>query len=69
MSEWDKIHQNPPENWRESWNDRVLLVRYDTRKSAEKYASKHQLDYPKKLQVDLHPKDGYVVYYDRDKTK
>lgn len=62
--EWEKIHKNPPENWREVWNNRVSISRFDTRTQTEEYIVKHKEE---KLSIDLHPKDGYVVYKNRIK--
>lgn len=69
MSEWDLLRDNPPRNWRDKWESRVSLRRFDTMLSARGWALRHESDYNHHLKIDLHVKDGFVVYYDRGVVK
>lgn len=60
---WKEIFNNPPSNWRDVWQTRKLISRFDTKYQAENYVIKHQNDFKDKLAIDIHPKDGYVVFY------
>lgn len=59
---WREAFENPPEKWKEKWSSRKTLIRFDTEKEAVDYKKKIESDDEEKLLVDLHPKDGYVVY-------
>lgn len=59
---WKELYDNPPSNWREVWNNRKKLICFGTEQQAQKYIKKHQSQYTEKLLMDIHPKDGYVVY-------
>lgn len=59
---WKKLLENPSENWRDEWNQRSKLTRFDTSGQAEKWMEKHQEEYDAPLMCDLHVKDGFVVY-------
>lgn len=58
-----EVHDNPPENWRETWNLRQKIGLFPTETAARKHMEKKQESYAFELKVDIHPKDGYVVYY------
>ncbi|MBD7970372.1 hypothetical protein [Paenibacillus gallinarum] len=60
--EWKEILENPPENWRDKWNKRSKLTRFDTRDRAGRWIEKHQKKYDSSLLCDVHVKDGFVVY-------
>ena len=62
IKKWDELRHNPPENWREVWNERKKVTRFDSSLQANQYAFDNQEKYDGLLRVDLHPKDGYVVY-------
>lgn len=62
---WLSVYSNPPENWREVWRNRISLSRFDSEKMAQKFIDSNQKEYEQELKIDLHPKDGYVVYYSR----
>lgn len=64
--DWKELHDDPPDSWREKWNKRTMLTRCDTRELAEKWMLKHQKEYTAPLQCDLHIKDGYVVYIQKE---
>lgn len=66
LKRWDDLHANPPENWREEWEDRKIIARFDCDSDAVKYAKQKQYLYKGWLLVDLHVKDGYVVYEDNE---
>lgn len=57
-----EIHNNFPKNWREIWSQRIMLCRFDTYDHAKKYLVKTQQQHKETLYIDIHPKDGYVVY-------
>lgn len=60
------VHDHPPEGWRNVWAPRQKIFLSATKASALKHMSKKQHLYPHQLQVDIHPKDGYVVYYEKE---
>lgn len=49
-----------------SWESRVKLVNTDSERMAYKYIEKFQKRYKQKLEVDLHPTDGWVVFYQEE---
>ena len=59
-----QLHDNPPERWRELWNERQKVRPFATLGPALRYAEKKQPNYKETLKVGLHPKDGYVVFYE-----
>lgn len=61
---WNNVSLNPEKNWREVWENRIKISRFDSEKSAVNFQKKNQKNYKQELVIDIHPKDGYVVYYD-----
>ncbi|WP_176519046.1 hypothetical protein [Priestia megaterium] len=45
------------------WDSRVKLVNTNIERAAYKYVEAFQKRYKQKLEVDLHPTDGWVVFY------
>lgn len=58
-----EIHDNPPADWRETWSPRQKINLFSNETSALRYAEKVQKKYEQPLHIDIHPKDGFVVYY------
>lgn len=58
---WDAMFRNPPDNWREVWRFRQKIARFDTEVQAHNFMVKRKGVF-KGMKVDIHPKDGYVVY-------
>lgn len=56
---WDDLRKSPPENWRKVWDKRQKVTRFDSEEQAQKYLDKYQ---DQQLLLDLHPKDGFVIY-------
>jgi hypothetical protein len=60
---WKELRNNPPENWQEIWRKRQKVNRFDLKYPATQWVENHKsIDRP--LKIDIHPKDGYVVYWD-----
>lgn len=57
-----EVHENPPKNWREVWSKRVLITCSSNRKTVERYIDKNKEKCEYGMSIDVHPKDGYVVY-------
>lgn len=68
LKEWDALRKNPPQNWQEKWATRDKVDLRSNRVSAMKRLEKLQKKYNVELKMDLHPKDGYVIYYDREEV-
>lgn len=64
----EAVHQNPPEDWREVWAPRQKIHCNATHTGALKHLQKKQDAYDWPLQIDIHPKDGYVVYYTKEES-
>ncbi|WP_422661802.1 hypothetical protein ACK8P5_25950 (plasmid) [Paenibacillus sp. EC2-1] len=67
-NELEEFHQQDNKGWREIWRHRTMLTRFDTRVQAEKWVKKKDHLYDNELKIDIHPKDGYVVYQAITKT-
>lgn len=66
LKAWKELHSNPPEDWQDKWMKRTKVINVTTTESARKAVNKLQPHYARPLRVDLHVKDGYVVYYTED---
>ncbi|MBR2246320.1 MAG: hypothetical protein IJ880_04730 [Bacilli bacterium] len=63
---WKELFKNPPLNWRDAWKDRKKISRFDSKEQALKFKEKIKSDYKNEILLDIHPKDGYVLYQEEN---
>lgn len=66
-AKWKKLRLNPPVGWSENWETRKKIARFDTELEALNFQKLHQSDYEGGLSLDVHPKDGHVLYQEKSK--